>query len=63
MANILNIKAPFSERNRSPTKQTEPAGAKYSIHSLGRKLKEKELAEMFGVFDFLIKGTEDFTML
>ena len=61
MPKVLITTVPFGDKNRLPIDLLEASGVEYSINSLGRKLKEEELAEMVTDYDVLIAGTEDIT--
>lgn len=52
---------PFGAQNKLPLELLESAGIPYSINPLGKKLTEKELAEMAGDFEVIIAGTEPIT--
>jgi len=52
---------PFGDKNRLPLEHLEEAGIEYLVNPLGKKLKEKELAEMVTDFDVIIAGTESIT--
>jgi D-3-phosphoglycerate dehydrogenase len=61
MAKALITTIPFADRNRLPIELLEAAGIEYRINPLGRKLSERDLAEMIADFDLLIAGTEPIT--
>ena len=61
MPKVLITTVPFGDKNRLPIDLLDASGVEYSINTLGRKLKEEELAEMVTDYDVLIAGTEDIT--
>src|SRR5688572_12800273 len=63
MAKALVTTVPFGVKNRLPLDLLESAGIPYLINPTGRRLLEKDLAEMVGDFDVIIAGTEPITDL
>jgi D-3-phosphoglycerate dehydrogenase / 2-oxoglutarate reductase len=53
--------APFGQRNRAPLDLLEQERFSYTINTLGRRLKEEELAALLAEADVLIAGTEPIT--
>jgi D-3-phosphoglycerate dehydrogenase / 2-oxoglutarate reductase len=60
---VLVSTIPFCEFDPRPLEWLAAVGADTVINPLGRRLKEEELAEMIGDFDYLIAGTEPVTAL
>ena len=58
MPRALITSIPFSERDATPLHLLRAAGIEYNINPLGRKVTERELAELIVDFDLLIAGTE-----
>ncbi len=58
MPKVLITTAPFAVMNNKPLKMLEKENIEYFINPMGRKLKERELANMIYDFDALIAGTE-----
>jgi D-3-phosphoglycerate dehydrogenase len=63
MPKVLITTVPFADKNRRPLDLLESAGIEYVVNPLGRKLQEKDLAEMVGGFDAMVAGTEAITDL
>ena len=61
MPRALITTVPFGERDATPLHLLQAAGIDYTINPLGRKVTERELAELIPDFDILIAGTEPVT--
>jgi D-3-phosphoglycerate dehydrogenase len=61
MSKVLITTVPFADKDPLPLKLLDEAGINYLINPIGRKLQEKELAEMICDFDVMIAGTEFIT--
>lgn len=61
MPKVLITTVPFADKDNLPLQLLDKLGIDYLINSLGRKLKEDELAEMVSEYDVLIAGTEPIT--
>ena len=61
MPRALITTIPFGERDATPLHLLQAAGIDYTINPLGRKVTERELAELIADFDILIAGTEPVT--
>jgi len=55
---VLITTVPFGEVDPQPLELLDAAGIAYAMNSLGRRLKEDELAEMIGDYTAVIAGTE-----
>lgn len=61
MPRALITTIPFGERDATPLQLLQAAGIEHTINPLGRKVSERELAELIVDFDILIAGTEPVT--
>ena len=61
MPRALITTVPFGERDATPLHLLQASGIDYTINPLGRKVTERELAELIPDFDILIAGTEPVT--
>lgn len=61
MPRALITTIPFGERDATPLQLLQAAGIDFTVNPLGRKVTERELAELIVDFDILIAGTEPVT--
>ena len=61
MPRALITTIPFGERDATPLHMLHASGIDFTINPLGRKVTERELAELIADFDILIAGTEPVT--
>lgn len=61
MPRALITTIPFGERDATPLQLLQAEGIEHTINTLGRKVSERELAELIVDFDILIAGTEPVT--
>ncbi len=61
LANVLVSTVPFASQDRLPLDLLDSVDAHVTINPIGRRLREKELAELIATTEILIAGTEPIT--